>query len=302
VEKGDITVDLVRRLLGEQFPEWAGLPVRPVALDGWDNTTFRLGDEMSVRIPSHDVYVVQVDKEHRWLPELASHLPVEIPRPIAKGQPGCGLPRPWSVYGWIDGEPALIGSGAVDAEALADDLGAFLVALREVPADGGPAAGDASFQRGGPVSVWDEQTRSAVAALGPSIDAAGAIAAWDAAIGARPAAADRWVHGDVTGANLVVRDGRLAGVIDFGCCAVGDPACDLVAAWTMFEGRSRRRFAEAVGYGPDTWARARGWALWRALVSIEGQHVSSARRDGSRFGWRGSADDVLADVLADPIC
>ena len=145
MQKADITVEVVSCLIAEQFPQWAALPIRPVALDGWDNTTFRLGAEMSVRLPSHKSYVPQIDKEHRWLPALASQLPQPIPGPIAKGRPGCGFPTPWSIYGWLPGEPAAI-VGVRNHDRLADDLGAFLRALQRVPTRGRPGGRDPQLQ------------------------------------------------------------------------------------------------------------------------------------------------------------
>ena len=194
--KADITVGLVSGLVADQFPQWAHLPVRPVALDGWDNTTFRLGDTMSVRVPSADAYALQVDKEQRWLPVLAPQLPLAIPFPLGRGQPSAALSRPWSVYRWIEGEP-LLGDSVVDPVALAEDVAGFLAALYTcTPA--GPVPGAPLVQ------PW------------------------------RPGRCDVGrVHGDITGTNLVVRDGRLAGVVDFGCSAYGDPACDLTIAWTL---------------------------------------------------------------------
>ena len=298
MRKADITVDVVSCLVSSQFPEWSELEIRPVALDGWDNTTFRLGDEMSVRIPSHKMYVPQIDKEHRWLPILAPQLPLPIPQPIAKGEPGCGLPAQWSIYRWLPGEPAAL-TRAADYERLAEDLGRFLTALYRVNTDGGPAAGAHSFNRGGPVSTMDEQTRATIAELGDEIDHDGALAVWDAALAAEWNGPDVWVHGDVTGSNLLFEQGRLCGVIDFGCAAVGDPACDLTPAWTMFEGTSRQRFQSAVRADAGTWARARGWALWKALVDIPGRPADDPGRTGARFGWRWDALGVIEQVIAD---
>jgi aminoglycoside phosphotransferase (APT) family kinase protein len=298
MRKADITVDVVSCLVSEQFPQWADLRIRPVALDGWDNTTFRLGDEMSVRLPSHKVYVPQIDKEHRWLPTLARHVPLPIPRPIAKGEPGCGFPAPWSIYAWLDGEPAaLVGVG--DRGRLAGDLAAFIRALQRAPTQDGPRAGPHSFNRGGPVTAWDEQARTTIEQLAGEIDVDGAVAVWQAATAADWSGPDVWVHGDVTGSNLLMRDDRLCGVIDFGCSAVGDPACDLTAAWTMFDGTSRRRFVEEVGLDDGTWARARGWALWKALIDIPGKPADDPGRTGARFGWRWDAPGVVDQVITD---
>jgi aminoglycoside phosphotransferase (APT) family kinase protein len=296
--KQDITVAVVSCLIDEQFPQWADLPIEPVALDGWDNTTFRLGQDMSVRLPSHERYVPQIDKEHRWLPRLARHLPLPIPQPIAKGQPGCGFPAPWSIYRWLDGEPAAL-AGVADHDRLAEDLAAFLIALQAVSTEGAPPAGAHSFGRGGPVSVWDEQTRSTIQLLGDEIDDRGALAVWEAATAAPASGAAVWVHGDVCGSNILMANGRLCGIIDFGCSAVGDSACDLTPAWTLFEGSSMRRFVDALQCDEATWARARGWALWKALNSVAGRSASDPRRTGRRWGWRRDALGVANQVIAD---
>jgi aminoglycoside phosphotransferase (APT) family kinase protein len=296
--KDDITAAVVSCLIDAQFPQWAHLAIRPVALDGWDNTTFRLGQDKSVRLPSHERYVPQIDKEQRWLPRLAPHLPLPIPQPIARGRPGCGFRAPWSVYGWIDGEPAAL-AGVTDDDRLADDLAAFLLALEAVPTDGAPPAGAHSCERGGPVSVWDDQTRRTIEVLGDEIDGRGALAVWEAAMAAPKASGEVWVHGDVSGSNLVMANDRLSGVIDFGCAAVGDPACDLTPAWTLFEGSSRRRFVDSMHHDEATWARARGWALWKALVAVPGRPADDPARAGTRFGWRWTAEGVADQVIAD---
>ena len=298
MRKAEITVEVVSCLVADQFPQWADLDICPVALDGWDNTTFRLGDERSVRLPSHKAYVPQIEKEHRWLPVLAPQLPVPIPRPIAKGGPGCGFPAPWSIYGWLPGEPAAI-VGVRDHNQLAEDLGAFLTALQAVDSDGAPPAGSHSFNRGGPVSAWDEQTRATIDELGDEIDVEGATAVWEAALAHEWTGPTVWVHGDVTGSNVLLSDDRLCGVIDFGCSAAGDPACDLTPAWTMFERTSRERFTSMLPLDAGTWARARGWALWKALIAIPGRPADDPDRTGARFGWRWDAHGVIDNVIAD---
>ncbi len=149
------------------------------------------------------------------------------------------------------------------------------------------------------MSAWDEQTRTTIDQCAGAIDGDGAIAVWDAAMAAEWAGPDVWVHGDVTGSNLLMRDDRLCGVIDFGCAAVGDPACDLTAAWTMFEGTSRRVFVQAVACDEDTWSRARGWALWKAVIDIPGRPADDPGRTGARFGWRWDAHGVIDQVISD---
>lgn len=271
-----LDVDLVRRLLAEQFPEWAELPIRPVSFDGWDNTTFRVGDDMSVRLPSHAAYAPQVDKEQEWLPALAPSLPLPIPTPLAKGEPTEVFPLPWSVYRWIDGEIAAHGTHAVghppphidDLTVFATALGEFLRALQRVDATDGPDAGPHSFWRGGPLAIYDPETRETLGALRDRIDGEAATEVWEAALERTWEGPPVWVHGDVAPTNLLVRDGRLSAVIDFGCSAVGDPACDLAIAWTFFTGESREAFRAALPLDPATWARGRGWALWKALITL----------------------------------
>jgi len=288
VQKVGITAEVVSCLISKQFPQWAQLEVRPVELDGWDNTTFRLGDDKSVRLPSHETNVTQI----------AAQLLVPIPRPIAKGRPGCGFPRPWSVYGWLEGEPAAL-AGVADHDRLADDLGHFVAALERISTEGGPAPGPHSFNRGGPVSAWDEQTRATIDHLAGEIDVAGALEVWEAAIAEEWDGPDVWVHGDLTGSNLLLRDDRMCGEIDYGGTAGGDPACDLTAAWTMFEGASRQRFMATLPFDPGTWARARGWALWKALIEIPGRPLDDPGRSGARFGWSWDASGVVSQVIAD---
>lgn len=277
-----IDVALVRRLVAAQFPDWAGLRVRPVPVSGWDNRTFRLGEELTVRLPSAPPYVPQVAKEQRWLPVLARELPLPVPTPVAQGAPALGYPHPWSVLRWVDGETAAA-APPPDMGAFARDVAAFLRALQGVDAAGGPAAGEHNFWRGGPLEVYEAEVVHAIEALSGAIDDAAARVAWTAARASSWGRAPVWVHGDVAVGNLLVAGGRLAGVIDFGSSGVGDPACDLVLAWTLFDAPVRAVFREALAVDPGTWARGRGWALWKALITLAapdggGAHGAGARR------------------------
>ena len=265
--RAGIDAALVRRLIATQFPQWRELPVTPVAVDGWDNRTYRLGADMSVRLPTAASYTPAVEKEDRCLPILAPSLPVAVPTPLATGRPGEGYPFCWSVRPWLDGRTALAEPPA-DLASFAIALADFLMALQRIDATDGPIAGGHSFYRGASPKYYDNETRECLWALRGRIDTAGAAAVWEAALATTWARAPVWFHGDVASGNLLVRDGRLRAVIDFGTCGVGDPACDLVIAWTFFHAQSREIFRDRVQQDADTWARARGWVLWKALISL----------------------------------
>ena len=285
-----IDTDLVRRLVHAQFPQWRDLAVSPVEFGGWDNRTFHLGDEMMVRLPSAAHYSLQVEKEQRWLPKLAPLLPLPIPTPLAMGEPAAGYPWHWSVYRWIEGETAKTARIA-DLGAFAAALADFLVALRGVDATDGPAPGQHNFYRGGPLTVYDGETRQAIAALEGKIDTQAATTVWEAALDATWHGSPVWFHGDVASGNLLVEDGSLSAVIDFGTSGVGDPSCDLAIAWTFFEGASREAFRTRIAVDDATWARGRGWALWKALITVAGHDANQSEVERQRH--------VIGEVLGD---
>lgn len=299
MDKVHITPELAARLVASQFPQWADLRIVPVALDGWDNTTFRLGDELCVRLPSAGAYEAQVEKEHRWLPILARHLPLRIPEPVAMGQPGEGFARKWSIYRWIEGETASTGRIA-SLTTFASSLAGFLGALHAIDARGGPPPGTHNSFRGGAIGTYDTQTRHSIQLLADEINPEAATDVWEAALASTWDRIPVWVHGDVTASNLLVADRELRAVIDFGCAAVGDPACDLVMAWTFFTDESRAVFRRASALDEATWARGRGWALWKALITLA-QERERAGTDGAvqRFGWRAGSREVIDLILAD---
>ena len=289
--RAGIDAALVRRLIAAQFPQWSDLPVTPVEVDGWDNRTYRLGSRLTVRLPTAEYYVPAVAKEHRWLPVLAPSLPVPIPVSLAMGAPGEGYPFEWSVRRWLDGRTA--------SEDVIDDLpgfavsvAEFILALQRIDASDGPRAGAHSFYRGTPPGHYGDETRRALAALTGRIDTDRAAAIWDAALATTWQGRPTWFHGDIAHGNLLVCNGKLAAVIDFGTSGVGDPACDLVIAWTMFHGESREAFRATVGQDEATWARARGWALWKALIGLA---ADIDVNPGQAAVQRRVIDEVLAD-------
>ena len=263
-----IDAELVHALVKDQFPQWGGLEVRPVPVQGNDNRTFRLGEELAVRLPSGEGYVAGIAKEDDALPLLARHLDLPVPVPVATGVPGLGFAWPWSVRRWLDGV-APEDDRDLDRVALARDVGGFLRQLRAVPLGEGPPAGLHSFHRGCHPSVYQGEVEEALSTLTGAVDATLCRAIWQDAVASRWSGAPVWFHGDLAVGNLLVRAGRLSAVIDFGTCGTGDPACDLVLAWTFLRGdEERRAFADSVALDPDTWRRARGWALWKALVTM----------------------------------
>lgn len=262
---------LVERLIASQHPLWAGLPIERLASDGTTNAIFRLGSAASARLPLVRYGEHAIDVEGRWLPRLAAQLPLAIPAQLATGEPDTGYPFRWSVHRWIEGEPVSRGSAA-DLVAFAQSLATWIAALHRIDATGGPDAVSNDL-RGAPLALRDAETRRGLSALSDEIDVDAALAVWEEALRAdrwgRPPV---WCHGDLLPGNLLVRDGRLAAVIDFAGLGVGDPACDLMIAWSLFSGESRAAFQEALRDGirldEATWARGRGHALYHAAIYI----------------------------------
>lgn len=287
-----ISTQQVCRLIASQFPQWAGLDVRPVELSGWDNRSFRLGDDMLVRLPSAGRYVAQVEKEHRWLPKLAPLLPLPIPVPLALGEPGGDYPFFWSIYGWLEGEPLARHLDHIDLSQIAMDVAAFLKALHRIDASDGPLAGEHNFHRGGALAVYDDEARAAALHVADEVDQALAMEIWQLALSSRWPRSGVWVHGDIAEGNLLVKDGRLSAVIDFGSSGVGDPSSDLILAWNVLDKESRAVFRHALDLDDATWQRGRGWALWKALIVL----AAERDRNGKMAEWsRRTIREVFAD-------
>jgi aminoglycoside phosphotransferase (APT) family kinase protein len=260
-------VGLVRALLRDQQPQWAHLSIERVSSTGTDNALYRLGDDMVVRLPLRPSSTRPIEKEHRWLPVLAPQLPIAIPVPLARGEPIDGYDWPWSVYPWFEGEDAT--AAQFDRRQAAADLARFIAALHSIDSTGGPEPGIANFGRGVPLAELDHYTRQAIRASSGLVDTDAVMAAWEEALRApvwdQPAV---WVHGDIASGNLLFRDGRLSAVIDFGGLGIGDPACDLIVAWELFDAGSRDVLRSEVGADDAMWARSRGWALSTAIVAL----------------------------------
>lgn len=264
----EIDATLVRKLLTGQFPHWAGLPIDRVDSPGTDNAIFRLGPDLAVRLPRIHWAAGDVEKEGAWLPRIAPHLPVAVPVPVGIGAPAHGYPWHWSVAPWLPGDNAF-DSPPADLIVLAKDLARFVIALHAVDAEDGPPEDAPRAGRGVPLSTRHEAVLTAVAQLEDVIDTTTALAAWNEALEAPDwDGSPVWIHGDLQQTNLLMEDGRLTGVIDFGALGVGDPAADLIPAWSFFEGESRAVYRDALGVDEATWARGRGWALSVGLIAL----------------------------------
>jgi aminoglycoside phosphotransferase (APT) family kinase protein len=259
-----IDVQLVRRLLAAQFPQWAGLPLAPVDAAGWDNCIYRLGADLVVRLPRRALGAAHLDRERQWLPVLAPRLPLPVPVPLAEGLPTEGYPWHWTVCRWLAGQSAAV-QPVADLGHAAVALAQFVTALQAIDPAGGPGS---EFRGGGDaLAGHDRAVRGAIETLPDTFDPAAVIVAWQAALAApRWTGPAVWMHGDLHPANLLVCQGRISAVIDFGLVAVGDPACDLMVGWTFLTTPARRRFQTALAAGDPTWARARGWALEFGLM------------------------------------
>ena len=285
----DTDVALVRRLLAAQFPHWAELTIDPVASYGTDHDIYRLGDDLAARLPRIGWATGQAAKEGEWLPRLAPHLPLAVPVQLAVEKPAEGYPFEWSVYEWLPGENA---NGTIaDLDQAAVDLAAFVRALREVDVtDAHPRPRGA---RGAPLAVLDEHARRSIAELGERIDGDAALRSWEQSLNVSEwDGAEVWVHGDLLPGNLLVVEGRLSAVIDWGGLNVGDPACDLQPAWSVLAGSSRARYRAELGVDDASWLRGRGWALFQAVMALPYYWDTNP-------GMIRQASRALAEVLAD---
>ncbi len=276
----EITADLVRKLILSQFPQWADLPIAPVERSGWDNRTFRLGQAMTVRMPSAERYAAQVSREQKWLPYLGRQLSIPVPTPLAVGRPEFEYPWAWSIYRWL---PGLSANSVhdLDLDCLATDLADFLVSLQAISAIGGPTPGPANFFRGDSVLVYEAEVLSAIELIADRYDRKKLVAIWERTAQSNWRKAPVWVHGDISPANLIIERGRLSSVIDFGQLAIGDPACDYAIAWTSLSQSGRQLFKDTLAADDETWLRGIAWAFWKALIVATGNTSTEEQKSAS---------------------
>jgi aminoglycoside phosphotransferase (APT) family kinase protein len=255
----EIGEELVRGLVADQFSEWVELPLRRIEPSGTVNAIFRLGDELSLRLPRRDGPTEPGSRELEWLPKLARQVPVEVPLPVAQGRPGPGYPWFWEVHTWVEGETAP--AEEIDTIQAARDLAALVHALQQIDPSGAPPPGRgvALAERDSSFRYWLERFDGDRRV----------VAEWERALAAPPwNGPPVWHHGDLDCRNWLVRDGRITGVIDWGSMGVGDPACDVMVAWKLHSHAARDAFREALPTDDATWERARGWAVSQAVAAL----------------------------------
>ena len=263
----EITVDTVSRLIASQFPRWSGLPIQPVRSYGTVNALFRLGEDIVLRLPLRPRRDIrdELRRQHAMVERIAARVPVPVPEPLAIGEPGSGYDGVWAAYRWIPGETAsehAIG----DADRFAEDLAGFVTALHTLDTGGGTWNGKT---RGGPLHTRDSDVRRRLAECANLVDTVRLTQVWERCLRADiPATRHVWLHADLLPGNLLVRDGRLAAVIDLETACIGDPAVDLMPAWNLLPPGARDTYRRALGVNDATWERGRGWALSQAIVAL----------------------------------
>lgn len=258
-----VTTALVRRLLVHSFPQWGQLPLKRMSSTGTDNAIFRLGGELGLRLPRIGWAEHQIAKESEWLPRIAPQLPVEVPEPVAIGEPAAGYPYPWLVFRWLEGDDMQHLQSA-DFNQLARDVATFVIALESIDVTGVPLGG----RHGGRMRADDQTVRQCIHVLRDEIDSERALSIWEAALEAGPwSNSPVWVHGDLLPGNVIVREGRVVGIIDWSSAGAGDPACELMLAWAL-PPEARALYRSLLGFDEASWARAKGLVVEQAVNFI----------------------------------
>lgn len=264
----DIAPDLVRSLIVQQFPHLADRRIEKLSSAGTENAIFRLGNDLAIRMPRVESAAKQAEREAIWLPRLANHLSLAIPEPVELGQPSEGFPHHWAICRWLEGENAFV-HPIPDLPAGARTLARFVGSLREAPVAVDSSLIARTLGRGVDLVHRDSATRSAIESCAGLADIATLREIWAEALSAPRWERDPvWVHGDIHVGNLLVKDERITGVIDWGCLGMGDPACDLTVAWSMLDRESRAIFRAELGVDDATWIRGRAWAISVAVIAL----------------------------------
>lgn len=289
MHKNEFLIDeaLVTNLLKQQHPKLAELHLTKIKHYGTDNAIFRIGEEYAIRLPRVEYAAAQLEKEIKWLPKFAPHLPFAIPSPTKVGSPSEEFSNPWYVYHWIEGVDAY-NTPPSDLNQLANDLAGFIKALWKLDINGAPAA-----RRGLPLNSQDKAVREAISNLTDMVDTDTVTSIWQECL-AIPNwnKSPVWLHADLLPSNLLLKNGTLHAVIDFGLMGIGDPACDLIPAWCLFDADARAILKESLDIDENTWDRGKGWALSIALI------IMPYYKDTNPV-LMSVAERILSEILAD---
>lgn len=264
-----ININIAQRLIYEQFPEYKNLIIKEVEEQGHDNRTYRLGNDLLIRLPTDSHYALKVPKEQELLPQLGKYLSINIPTPVKMGKPSKSFPYPFSIYKWLDGKSInLLNLNTQELCVLAYDLAQFLKELQKINLVSGPKPGQHNWWRGDHISIYSKNAESQIKMLSDFIDTSKALNLLKEACATKWEKDPVWIHGDFAIGNMLAQNNKLAGIIDFGGMAIGDPACDLVIAWTYLSDDARILFINEMDMDDQTWLRSKAWALWKATFEL----------------------------------
>ncbi len=296
IEKFDaksINSKFVKKLIDIQFPEYNNLEIKAVKKQGWDNRTYRLGKEKLIRLPSGEYYSEKIIKENKYLPKLAPHLTTKISKPLKLGKPSTIYPFNFAIYEWIEGKSAnLMKFTDKELQIIAKDLSVFLNELHFIKNLKGPSPGKHNGWGGGELNFFDKDTQNQIENLKNIINKSKSLDLWKQAKSSKWNKKPVWIHGDFYFGNFLVHNNKLSGVIDFGGMAKGDPAKDLVIAWTFLKNESREIFKYKIKYDSDTWIRAKGWVLWKATFEL-------CKTEDKNSEYAKSQKEIINDVIKD---
>lgn len=282
---------IVKTLIKEQFPDQSALVLRRLQSNGSDNTIYRLGADMCVRLPITPRASEMLTKEIECIPKLPS-LPLQIPMPLFAGKPVSDYQSPWAIYRWVDGE-AVSDHPIQDELDAAEKLATFVGVLRRADVSDAPLYGKHNNFRGCPLRQRHEPTVAAIENVSDLYSVSDLQSVWEHSLNVKEwPHAPVWVHGDIHAANLLSREGKLAAVIDFGLMGAGDPAVDLIVNWSLLGASARSHFRSVLDIDQNTWLRGRGWALSTALIAL------AYYRDKHRY-LSEMSNRVIREVLTD---
>lgn len=285
----NIDVALIRQLLVSQFPHWADLPLQAIHPEGTDNVMYKLGSNKVVRLPRMTGAVTSLEKELAWLPQLVPHLPIAIPVLLGQGHAEANYPFPWLICGWLEGKSPNI-ANPIDQHQAAIDLGNFVAAMQKINSVNAP-----SCNRGQPLGLYNEEVREAISLLRDTYDISLLMPIWESVLTIPKWSGNLvWIHGDLHAGNLLAEHGRVTAVVDFGLAGVGDPACDMMVAWTLLTAKTREVFRAIVQPDEATWARGRGWAFYLGVVAYPYYRASNPVFAGIA---KRAIDEVLAEYM-----